>query len=133
MRYLTKSQIRTLKKIQNAGLYDCSGISNDELRTIKFLRSEGFLDANAKYAAYQTASGNVQSAETGIKSVSISEAGKAYFVELSIDRIRYRIPLFISIISILLSGIALYSSSNTQKTEITNTVTIATTSDANAK
>lgn len=130
MRYLTNTQKQLLKKVQNSESYNCTNISNDELKTINFLRSEGFLDAQTTYAVYPTRDGEIATAETGIESVQISEAGKAYFAELTIDYLRYRIPLILSIISLILSGLAFYASSNPQKTEIINTVTIATSSDA---
>lgn len=132
MRYLTRPQKQLLKKIRKVNIYDCSNIPDSELKTIQFLRSEGFLDVNATYTIYPTGSG-VASAETSIKSIQISEAGKAYFAELTIDYLRYQIPLILSIISLIFSGLAFYASSGPQKTEIINAVTIATASNASAK
>jgi len=110
MRYLSKPQLRLLKKIRKIGAYDCTDITNEELNAIKFLRSEGFLDATTKHSVYPTGNGSVATAETGITSVWVSEAGKAYFTELSIDRFRYTIPVIMSIFATIISLIALLGS-----------------------
>lgn len=130
MRYLTRKQLKLLKAIHVTGTYDCVNLPAEELNIIKFLRSEGFLDAKVTYGVFSSGSGQMSSVETGITSVQISEAGKAYFAELAVDRIRYHIPLSISIIALIISGLALYSATFPQETKIVNTVTISTTSDA---
>lgn len=133
MRYLTPEQLKLLKLIRNSGTYDCVNLSPEKLNIIKFLRSEGFLDAKVTYRVFPNGSEQLSSVETGIASVQISEAGKAYFAELAVDRIRYRIPLAVSVLALLISGMALYASTFPQETKIINTITISTSSNAITK
>lgn len=110
MLYMTRQQLRLLKEIRKTGTYNCFGISNEKLNIIKFLRKEGLLDATCKYTPFPNGSGGISTAETGIVSVTISESGKAYFSALAADRIRFAIPIIMSIFATIISLIALLDS-----------------------
>lgn len=97
MKILDKTQLKTLKKIKKLGTYNCSNVSDEELDVIKYLRSEKLLIAETKDGIFSGGIGNFSRVELAILSVKISEEGKAYLSGLHEDKIRWYIPLIISV------------------------------------
>lgn len=97
MKQLSPNQLKMLKKIKRLGDLNCSHLSEQELAVIKFLRSEGLLDAKTKDGFFPFGSGQVSKIEIQLISVKISENGKAYLSELKADKIHWLVPIIISI------------------------------------
>lgn len=97
MKQLSPNQLKLLKKIERLGDFNCSHLSEQNLSVIKFLRSEGLLDAKTKDGVFPFGTGQVSKIEIELISVKISENGKAYLSEINADRIHWLIPVIISI------------------------------------
>lgn len=97
MKRLSPNQLKVLIKIKRLGDLNCSHLSEQELSIIKFLRSEGLIDAKTKDGIFPFGTGQISKIEIELISVKISEAGKSYMSELNTDRIHWLVPVIISI------------------------------------
>ena len=96
MLHLTFSQRHLLREIKRVGVYDCTTIDNKTMARVRFLHSNGLLDAKTKTHVIPTGNG-MQTVHGDILSVHISEAGRAYLSELLKDNVRWRITTAIAI------------------------------------
>ena len=107
MLYLNDDQKRFLNQLSKANLIDCSTLSENDLKIVRFFDDEGLIDAKREEIGYfnpQTAKFN--SIPGAYLFISISEKGKSYLVEATVDSVRYKHPFAVSVISL---GVALLS------------------------
>lgn len=102
---LTKKQLSFLKRLSKTEL-DCKTLSNDEYKTLMFLDENGFVDITRELVP-DFFNGQPNPYKGKCLSAHISEAGKSFLTERAIDNKRYRQPLMVSIISILIALLAL--------------------------
>lgn len=107
MLYLNDDQKVFLNRLSKTGLVDCASLSEDELKIVRFFDKEGLIDANREqYTSLDPKTQELRFFPGAYLSVSISEKGKAYLVEVNVDSVRYKHPFIVSVISL---GIALLS------------------------
>ena len=105
MIYLTKKQLSMLKRCSES-VVDCKNLTNQELQTLNLLEQNHFVLTTREMVPLLL-DGMPNPYKGRLISAQISEGGKSYLVEKSIDAKRYRQPLIISIISLLISLSAL--------------------------
>lgn len=108
MVYLTKAQYKFLKKLLKSETADCSALPDSQMSIIYHLESLGLLKAaRDETTSYDPNTCNYQTIYGCYLSVTITEAGKSYFVEVRSERRRFLIPVAISLLALLISAISL--------------------------
>lgn len=102
---LSKEQLSMLKRCMKAEL-DCTKLSSKELEIITFLENNQLISTYRK-PVIQILNGQPNPYKGSLLSAKISEYGKSYIVEKTIDEKRYKHPFIVSIIAILISALAL--------------------------
>lgn len=105
MIYLTKEQLSMLKRCSEE-VVDCKKLTNQEIQIINLLEQNHFV-LTSREMVPMFFNGMPNPYKGRLISAQISEGGKSYLVEKSVDAKRYRQPLIISIISLLISLSAL--------------------------
>lgn len=105
MVYLTKEQLSLLKRCATSTV-DCKSLSTQELQIIAELEQNNFVQTEREIVPTYL-NGMPNPYKGSLISAKISERGKAYFVEKSIDEKRFRKPYTVSILSLLIATLAL--------------------------
>lgn len=105
MIYLTKQQLAMLKRSSKEEV-NCDNLSPTELEIIFFLEQNSLVKTTRDMVPF-VIDGIPNPYKGKIHSASISEKGKSFLIEKSIDSKRYRNPFIVSVISIIIAALAL--------------------------
>lgn len=99
---LTEHQKGLLNYLAGMGSANCERFSEKDLDVIKFLESEGLINAKRDMIPTNIPGKGFTVIPGGYKTISISEKGKSFLVETKVDFDRYRHPFIVNtILSIL--------------------------------
>lgn len=105
MLYLTKQQLSMLKRSSKEEI-NCDTLSSSDLEIILFLEQNNLVKTSRDIVPL-VIDGIPNPYKGKIHSASISEKGKSFLIEKSIDFKRYRNPFIVSVISIIIAALAL--------------------------
>ena len=105
MLYLTMQQLSMLKRSSKEEI-NCDTLSSSDLEIILFLEQNNLVKTSRDIVPL-VIDGIPNPYKGKIHSASISEKGKSFLIEKSIDFKRYRNPFILSVISIIIAALAL--------------------------
>ena len=105
MLYLTMQQLSMLKRSSKEEI-NCDTLSSSDLEIILFLEQNNLVKTSRDIVPL-VIDGIPNPYKGKIHSASISEKGKSFLIEKSIDFKRYRNPFIVSVISIIIAALAL--------------------------
>ncbi len=94
MIYLSKSQLKLLKRIAQCSKIDITDLSTADIACAEYLEELGYVHIT-RLAMGVNGIGMQRPPE--VKSISITECGKAYLTHLKTDRFRFLFPTIVSI------------------------------------